>query len=181
MPNGYTKIPNDPDRLIGLPRIAAECGISPPTLRQMALMGTNGIPVRRVGGRWWASRAALTAWVEVQTASEWEEVRLLDPAHERMVQAMFEDAAPGDGADDLAALDADVGAFEYRRWIDGFRNLGFVDGGFMLGVLRGVVGQLAVEHGPARAKVLIAEAVRAARLSEGADTDLADAQPAGSA
>lgn len=70
MPNVYTKIPADPDRLIGLPQIAAICGLSAPTLRRMALEGTNAIPVRRVGGRWWASRKALAAWVEAQTGRQ---------------------------------------------------------------------------------------------------------------
>lgn len=56
------------DRLVGIPQIAPVVGVCNCTLRKMAKAGTNGIPVRWVGTRWWASRRELTAWLDAQVA-----------------------------------------------------------------------------------------------------------------
>jgi len=57
------------DRLVGLPAICAVIGVCVPTGRKLARDPACGLPLRMVGGRWWASRRALVAWVAAQTSA----------------------------------------------------------------------------------------------------------------
>lgn len=57
------------DRIVGIPEIAEVVGVSVVTMRKMVRAGANGIPVRMVSGRWWASRRNLEQWVRDQLMS----------------------------------------------------------------------------------------------------------------
>lgn len=51
-----------PEALWGLPAIAAALRISVRTAARWALDGEAGLPIQRVGGRWFARRSELEAW-----------------------------------------------------------------------------------------------------------------------
>lgn len=58
------------DRVIGLPEIAKVIGVCTDTMGKMAREGADGLPVKFVRGRWWASRRQLVAWCERMVGGE---------------------------------------------------------------------------------------------------------------
>ncbi len=70
------------DRLIGMPAIAAALGLSKVTTLKLARERVNDLPVTLVGGRWWASRRALEAWMRRQLMSPDERLAALEKVGE---------------------------------------------------------------------------------------------------
>jgi len=56
----FDTITSGPDRIWGLENIARAAGVSSDTARRWA---RRGAPIRKVGGRWFTTRAALNAWL----------------------------------------------------------------------------------------------------------------------
>lgn len=52
-----------PDELWGLPAIASALGLSVDTVRRWSRDPRKGLPITRPGGRYFATRAALLAWL----------------------------------------------------------------------------------------------------------------------
>lgn len=58
----WTRTPGKSDKLVGVPAIAAVAGVCGQTIKNYLADPNNSFPARRVGGRWWASKAEVIAW-----------------------------------------------------------------------------------------------------------------------